>query len=54
MKDAVLGFHFQFNILGSGAATSLFDVGRWAFDVGRSFSYKGLTVDIHPYWRKDL
>ena len=35
----VLGIHFQFNLLGS-EATSLFDVRRWAFDVGRSFSYK--------------
>ena len=36
MKDAVLNIHFHFNILGS-EATSLFDVGRWTFDVGRSF-----------------
>jgi hypothetical protein len=35
----VPGAHFQFNILES-EATSLLDVGRWTFDVGRSFSYK--------------
>ena len=39
MKDAVLGIHFQFNVLGS-EATSLFDIGRWTFNVGRSFSHK--------------
>ena len=41
MKDA----HFYFNILGS-EATSLFDVGRWTFDVGRSFSYKKIRLPL--------
>ena len=45
-NEIVLIIHFQFNILGSGA-TSLFDVGRWAFDVGRSFSYK-VRMDPFP------
>ena len=38
MKDAVFGIYFQFNLLGS-EATTLFDIGRWTFDVGRSFCF---------------
>ena len=44
-NEIVLIIHFHVNILGSGA-TSLFDVGRWAFDVGRSFSYKSADGSI--------
>jgi len=43
----VHNIYFHINILGS-EATSLFDVRRWTFDVGRSFSYKYLLQTIRP------
>ena len=36
VSKSILIIHFHFNIMES-EATSLFDVGRWTFDVGRSF-----------------
>jgi hypothetical protein len=50
-NETVISIHFQFNILGS-EATSLFDIGRWTFDVGRSFSYKlhtGFRITFNNY-----
>ena len=41
----VLSIHFQFNILGS-EATSLFEIGRWTFDVGRSFEFTCLWARL--------